>query len=35
MNEAPVADSGGDGWGGWGNGGAKDKGKEKVESLVL
>ncbi|XP_078175644.1 DNA-directed RNA polymerase V subunit 1-like isoform X2 [Carex rostrata] len=32
MNEAPVADSGGDGWGGWGNGGAKDKGKEKVEN---
>ncbi|KAJ1698283.1 hypothetical protein LUZ63_006795 [Rhynchospora breviuscula] len=29
-NEAPVADSG-DGWGGWG-GGAKDKGKEKVEN---
>lgn len=32
MNEVPVADSGGDGWSGWGNGGAKDKAKEKVET---
>ncbi|KAJ3708734.1 hypothetical protein LUZ61_012439 [Rhynchospora tenuis] len=31
MNEAPVADSGGDDCGGW-SGGAKDKGKEKVEN---
>ncbi|XP_078148632.1 DNA-directed RNA polymerase V subunit 1-like [Carex rostrata] len=31
MNEVPIADSGGDSWGRWGNGGAKDKSKEKVK----
>jgi hypothetical protein len=32
MSEVPVADSDGGGWGGWGNGGAQIKGKEKVEN---